>query len=57
MATKAIVNQYLWMMVNLTLDIGLAWEHLGQQMPDCTEAVRAWNDRRKPVFTGQMSAR
>jgi enoyl-CoA hydratase len=57
MATKAIINQYLWMMVNLTLDIGLAWEHLGQQMPDCHEAVRAWNDRRKPVFTGQMSAK
>lgn len=54
MATKAIINQYLWMMANLTLDIGLAWEHLSQQLPDCQEAVRAWNERRPAVFTGKM---
>jgi enoyl-CoA hydratase len=54
MATKAIINQYLWMMANLTLDIGLAWEHLSQQMPDCQEAIRAWNERRPAVFTGKM---
>jgi enoyl-CoA hydratase len=54
MATKAIINQYLWTMANLTLDIGLAWEHLSQQMPDCQEAIRAWNERRPAVFTGKM---
>jgi enoyl-CoA hydratase len=54
MATKAIVNQYLWAMTNMVLDIGLAWEHLSQKMDDCTEAVTAWNEKRSPRFTGRM---
>jgi len=57
MATKAIVNQYLWAIANLTLDIGLAWEHLSQQMPDCDEAIAAFNERRRPVFSGRMTSR
>jgi enoyl-CoA hydratase len=54
MATKAIINQYLWMMTNMLLDIGLAWEHLSQQMDDCGEAVDAWVSKRPPLFTGRM---
>jgi enoyl-CoA hydratase len=54
MATKAIINQYLWMMTNLVLDVGLAWEHLSQQMDDCTEAVGAWVGKRPAHFTGKM---
>jgi enoyl-CoA hydratase len=54
MATKAIINQYLWMMTNLVLDIGLAWEHLSQQMDDCNEAVGAWVAKRPARFTGKM---
>jgi enoyl-CoA hydratase len=54
MATKAIINQYLWMMTNQVLDIGLAWEHLSQRMDDCTEAVAAFVEKRKPTFTGTM---
>ena len=54
MSTKAIVNQYIWMMANLTLDIGLAWEHMSQQMDDCREAVDAWVSKRPATFTGKM---
>jgi enoyl-CoA hydratase len=54
MATKAIINQYLWMQTNMLLDIGLAWEHLSQQMDDCTEAVDAWIKKRPAHFTGKM---
>lgn len=54
MATKAIINQYLWMMTNMLLDIGLAWEHLSQQMDDCPEAIAAFVEKRRPVFTGKM---
>jgi hypothetical protein len=42
------------MMTNMLLDIGLAWEHLSQQMDDCGEAVDAWVSKRPPRFTGRM---
>ncbi len=51
--TKLAINQVLWQNINLVLGIGAATEHLSAETEDQKEAVAAFIEKRKPVFTGR----
>jgi len=44
-ATKAAINLHLRRALDLTLDLGLAWEHICMERPDHIEASRRFLDR------------
>ena len=51
--TKMVVNQHLRQSLNATLDVGSAVEHLVTHTEDTREAMAAFAEKRKPVFTGR----
>jgi len=51
--TKLAVNKLLVQQLNLTLELGLATEHLCSTSEDMREAQAAFKDKRKPVFRGR----
>lgn len=51
--TKMVVNQHLRQSLNATLDVGAAVEHLVTHTEDTREAMTAFAEKRKPVFTGR----
>lgn len=51
--TKIITNLPLKALFHAHFDAGLAYECLSNRSADHAEAVRAFRDRRKPVFTGR----
>ena len=52
--TKHILNQRLRNEINLTLDLGLAIEHLTSYHPDHPEAASAFVEKRTPHFKGTI---
>lgn len=46
-ATKQMLNAQLRHQATLSLDLGLAWEHLSEQDPEHREAAAAWMQRRR----------
>jgi len=51
--TKMTVNKHLRQSLEATLDVGAAVEHLSAKTEDCREAMTAFAEKRKPVFTGR----
>lgn len=51
--TKASVNIALKQVVTSVIDASLAYEALSNQTEDHQEAVKAFREKRKPVFTGR----
>jgi enoyl-CoA hydratase len=45
-ATKQLLNAQIRHQASISLDLGLAWEHLAEQMPEHVEAARAWTEGR-----------
>ncbi len=51
--TKLVLNQHLRQSLQLTMDMGLAVEHLSVHTEDQSEAVAAFVEKREPKFTGR----
>ena len=52
-ATKVAVNKLLKQQAETVLDVGLAWEAITAHTEDHREAVRAYTEKRPPVFSGR----
>ncbi len=50
--TKMAVNQVIQQNINLVLGFGVAAEHLSAKTADMEEAVTAFAEKRRPIFTG-----
>ena len=52
-ATKVTLNKVLKQQAELVLDVGLSWEAISARTEDHQEAVRAWIEKRPPIFSGR----
>ncbi|HET7737285.1 MAG TPA: enoyl-CoA hydratase-related protein [Tepidiformaceae bacterium] len=51
-STKVSVNKYIKMVSNLVLPVSLALEEVSMTKPDHQEAIRAFQEKREPNFSG-----
>jgi enoyl-CoA hydratase len=52
-STKVAVNKYIKMVSNLVLPVSLALEEISMTKEDHQEAIRAFQEKREPRFTGR----